>query len=125
MTDASKRLVTNWMDYLTMALGFWLFLSPGVLAFNETKAAAWAAFLIGVAVIAISVAVRSKFRVWEEWLAIALGAATVVLPWIVGFAADRKATWNLVACGLAVVALAALRLYTEKLVVTPAPVKAA
>jgi hypothetical protein len=47
--------VTEWEDWGNLILGLWLFISPWVLGFSGTIAAAWDGWIVGILVAAISI----------------------------------------------------------------------
>ena len=54
-------------------------------------------------------------RKWEDWLTIALGAVTVISPWLTGQTEPALLVWSAVITGLLVIAFAALQLVTLQL----------
>lgn len=98
----------RWQNWVMLALGLWLFLSPWILGYAEEPAgAAWNAYLLGAATVLFSIAglYTAKFR--EELAGIAFGVWLVVSPWAMGFTAFTPAMYNAVIVGvlLAIVSL--------------------
>jgi hypothetical protein len=112
----------RWRDWVMLALGAWLFLSPWSLGFTlgapegaEMAAgfttAAWNAWIVGVVIAALALWAALKFAEWHDLTNGVLGVWLVVSPWILGFPALTAAVWNHVVVGLLVVALAAWELW--------------
>jgi hypothetical protein len=94
----------QWEDWCDWGLGIWLILSPWVLHFWPDSTATRNAVVVGAIVIFAEVVTLSVFRVWEEWINVALGAWLVVSPWVLGF--GGVAQTNAVIVGLIIAALA-------------------
>jgi hypothetical protein len=112
----------RWRDWVMLALGAWLFLSPWILGFTVAPAegeavasgfaaAAWNAWILGVVIAALAIWAALKFAEWHDWANGVLGVWLVVAPWILGFAAQTAALWNHVVVGLLIIALAAWELW--------------
>lgn len=101
-------------DWINVILGGCLFASPWVLNFAEASAAAWNAWVVGIAVAGLAVAALAAFAEWEEWLAGALGVWLVVAPWVIGFAANSAALWTHVVIGVLVLAVAAWAIWETR-----------
>ena len=121
---ASNVRSDRWRDWVMLALGAWLFLSPWILGFTVGvpvegaeaaaagfTAAAWNAWILGVVIAALALWAALKFAEWHDWANGVLGVWLVVSPWILGFAALTTAVWNHVVVGLLIVALAARELW--------------
>src|SRR5690349_11098656 len=89
----------RWEDWCDWALGIWLLLSPWVLLFEQDTAATRNAVAVGFLVIAAEALTLSHFRVWEEWINVALGAWLVVSPWVLGISSE-SAKVNFATVGL-------------------------
>lgn len=97
----------RWQDWLNLLLGAWLFISPWAMGYAESMPrAAWSAYVTGAAIVLFAAVAVYMPRLWEEALNIALGAWTVISPWVLGFASSRDVTTNTVAVGIAVTVLA-------------------
>ena len=95
----------QWEDWCNWLLGIWLCISPWALRFDLEPTATRTAVISGILIILAEVVSLSVFRVWEEWIAVILGAWLVTCPWIVGISSP-VARINLVTVGLLVMALA-------------------
>jgi hypothetical protein len=112
----------RWRDWGILALAVWLFLSPWILGFTGAGptaaagfgAAAWNAWILGIAIGALALWAALRFAEWHHWANGALGVWLVIAPWILGFAAVAAALWNHVIVGLLVVALAAWELWVVR-----------
>ena len=97
----------RWQDWLNLAIGAWLFVSPWAIGFAGSEtAAAWNAWIMGVAIIAFSAIAVSMPRAWEEAINILLGVWMVVSSWVLGVAVKAIET-NAVIVGLLVILFAA------------------
>ncbi len=94
----------QWEDWCDWALGIWLVLSPWALRFEFEPTATRNAVIVGALVIFAEVVTLSVFRVWEEWINVALGAWLVISPWVLGVGGVAQA--NFVVVGAIIAALA-------------------
>lgn len=108
MPIGTRGVVSYWQDWVNLALGAWLFVSPWVLGYAGHAAPAWNSWILGIVVVAVAAAALIRFAVWEEWLNAICGLWLLVAPWVMGFAgADAAAAlWNHVLMGLAIGILA-------------------
>ena len=96
----------RWQDWVTLAAGIWLLVSPIVIGYAGSGPATWNAVLLGIAIIVLSIIELGAPIAWEEWLMVAGGVWLVVSPWLLGFASQTAAAWNTGAVGVAVGVLA-------------------
>ena len=86
---------SRWQDWTNLVLGVWLFLSPWLLGFAGSAAAAWNAWLLGAVVVVFALwalaAPRSRGAQW--WLVIS-AAWVFIAPWVLGFAGVSAGAWN-------------------------------
>lgn len=94
----------QWEDWCDWGLGIWLLLSPWVLGFAFDTPATRNAVIVGALVIVAEVVTLSVFRVWEEWINVALGAWLAISPWVLGIGGAAQA--NFVVVGAIIAALA-------------------
>ena len=106
-TEERAHAHGSWQDTLNLALGAWIFFSPGVLHFQSSHSETWVAVGLGLTLFAVAGAALVHAHMWKQWALIAVGGALIAAPWAFGFAAIQAPTWNSVACG-AVVILCAL-----------------
>ena len=97
----------RWQDWLNLAIGAWLFISPWVIGFaGAAPAASWNAWILGVAIVVFSGLAVSVPQAWEEIINIVLGIWMVISSWVLGVA-SRAAETNAVIVGLLVILFAA------------------
>jgi hypothetical protein len=94
-------------DWVNLACGALLFISPWVLGFSGEMAAARTAWVGGAVIAVMAVAALMQFAEWEDWVALIAGVLMIIAPWVLGFAAMYYAAWAFVVLGL-VVALASI-----------------
>lgn len=103
------KLNERWRDWLLLAFGVWLILSPFVLGYAGQGAgmAMWNPIIIGIAVIIFAGAVLMRPQQWEEWINMVLGVWLILSPFILGFANIQPALWNHLIFGILIVGGAA------------------
>ena len=106
MAKFTEKLTTEWQDVANLVLGIWLAASPWVLAFTSQQVATRHAVVVGLVVAVAAAGALYAFRVWEEWLNVALAAWLVISPWILEFSTQQVPTWNQITVGVLVGALA-------------------
>lgn len=47
--------LAQWEDWVNLALGIWLFISPWIFGYTSMQAVAWNSYIVGVVVAAISI----------------------------------------------------------------------
>ena len=110
---SALSLPRHWEDWVTLVLGIWLCASPWVLpGSDQGMAAVQNAFLVGALLIITEIVTLWAFRLWEEWINVALGAWLIVSPWILGIAATVTVA-NLTIVGVVVLALALYEMWEE------------
>ena len=75
----------RWQDWVQLALGAWLFVSPWVLGYTKIAGAAANAYLIGAALVVFAIIALYAPKVWEEWISLVLGLWLIISPWFMGF----------------------------------------
>ncbi len=96
----------NRLEWANLVLGAWLFLSPWILGFSGTSAAAWSAWVLGALVVILSGLSISDQQRWEDWGNAAVGVIGFLAPWLFGFLGTSVAAWNFWIISLAVVIIA-------------------
>lgn len=110
--SAMERAVTvgtkRWQDWLLVAFGAWLVISPFILAYNSTTdVAAWNSYILGVAVAAFAIGALAVPRIWEEWVNLVLGIWLIVSPYLLQYSdVDPVATRNHLIVGFLIAASA-------------------
>ncbi len=94
-------------DIFNLACGALLLLSPWAIGFTSDMRAAWSAWAGGVVIAAMAVAALSQFAVWEDWVALIVGAAVALSPWVLQFATINYAAVAFAVLGV-VVALSSI-----------------
>jgi hypothetical protein len=95
----------QWEDWCDWALGVWLLLSPWILLFQKDDVATRNAVVIGFLIVLTEAVTLSVFRLWEEWINVALGVWLVISPWVLNVTSPA-ATANFVIVGAIIAALA-------------------
>ncbi len=97
---------SRWQDWVSVALGLWLFFSPWLLGVSDVEAAARSGWILGALIVAVALwALASPQSTYSEWCNSVLGLAALVAPWVVGFADLGGPAWSFVASGLIVMIL--------------------
>ncbi len=113
MTDtpeSAPRVRAAWEDVAVLIVGGWLTFSPPTLGINMAVMDTSTTVITGLALIVLGGGSMRSNALWLKWAVIVTGAALAIAPWVLGFAM-KTAIINATACGIAVVALAALRVY--------------
>jgi hypothetical protein len=100
----------QWEDWCDWVLGIWLLLSPWILLFEKDSVATRNAVIVGLLIVLTEAVTLSIFRVWEEWVNVALGAWLAISPWALPVT-DSSARTNFVIVGLLVAGLALLEVW--------------
>jgi SPW repeat len=108
----------RWEDWCDWALGIWLLLSPWILLFEKDAVATRNAVIIGLLIVLTEAVTLSIFRVWEEWINVALGAWLVISPWVLPVT-DSLARTDFVIVGLLVAGLALFEVWEVSRLPTP------
>jgi hypothetical protein len=120
-TRGNLVLANRWQDWVNLLLGAWLFISPWVLGFASTAAAAGTtthpraavnAWIFGVIVMVLSIAALARTQPWEEWLNLLAGIWLFISPWVLGYSGNTTALWNALIVGALVFILASWDLST-------------
>ena len=97
----------KWEDWLGVALGVWLLLSPWMFGYAEQSAAAMNALFLGTTLVVLELLNLGLHDDIEEWWDIAAGVWLVVSPFMLGFAQVGAAVINAVGIGLLTIVFAA------------------
>jgi uncharacterized membrane protein HdeD (DUF308 family) len=97
----------NVQDWISLVCGVLLFVSPWALDFAGDLIAARTAWVGGIVIAVMAIAVLVRFAEWEEWVTLVVGLAVAASPWVLGFAALHHALVVCVVLGL-IVALASV-----------------
>jgi len=103
----------TWEDWVGMALGVLIGLSPWLAEQQDSQVVMWNAVIVGALVIALSALELTGLRRWEEVSEIACGLWLIASPFTFGYAeAGALMYWHFV-FGAVVVLLAALELWQD------------
>jgi len=69
----SGMTTRRWQDWLNLALGAWLFLSPWLMQYGDFTGAAWNAHLLGLAIMVFAAWALYKPSPWQEVVSMAFG----------------------------------------------------
>jgi hypothetical protein len=111
MQDIAHPNKESVLNIVNVIVGVCLALSPWVLGYMHTAAAAWNAWAVGVAVALIAIGALVALAEWEEWANLVLGLWMIVSPWVLGFAAVAEANYVAVLAGLIIATLAGVELW--------------
>ena len=100
-------LKTRWQDWVELALGAWLLVSPWVLGFQGTEIAMWNAVILGGVIAVYAMFELGIPKAWEEWISMLLGAWLVVSPFALKFSAQHFASWDTIIVGVLTAVFAA------------------
>ncbi len=107
---ASKR----WQDYVTMAIGVLLFISPFVFGETSQSPAAPAAYVLGVLLVLAGIIAALNTEPRRSFIVNAPGIVSVlafIAPWVLGFAGVSGIAWTAWVAAVATVLVgASLRL---------------
>jgi hypothetical protein len=113
ISRTALSLPRHWEDWVNLVLGIWLCTSPWVLpGSDEGMTAIQNTFLTGFLLIVIETVALTAFRIWEEWISVAIGAWLIASPWVLGITA-AVAVANLSIVGVVVLALALYEMWEE------------
>ncbi len=110
MKIAAFSLPKGWQEWITLAIGLWLFASPFTLEVDDPGAAE-NFLLVGGLVIIFELITFYTLRVWEEWINIVLGAWLLVWSFAMsGFAAVA----NAMTCGGLLLAVSLYEMWEDR-----------
>ncbi len=98
-------MTTRWQDWAELILGIWLFISPWLLNYSNVSAAATNAYVLGIAIVILSLIELYTWERWEEWVNLVFGIWLIISPWVLGFNVVGRATQNMVVLGILMIIL--------------------
>lgn len=110
-TNVTRGSEERAFDIVNLIVGVALALTPWVLGYTATMAAAWNAWVVGAIIALVAIGALVAFAEWEEWVNLVLGLWAIVSPWLLGFSAVTGAVWAHVIAGIIVAVLAGLELW--------------
>ena len=96
----------RWQDWVNMALGLWLLVSPFFGFGGIHSAAAMNAYVFGVIIVLLSASALFFSQIWEEWINMAIGIWLFASPFVLGFNAMHSVTVNQMDVGAALFGIA-------------------
>ncbi len=102
----------RWQDYVTMATGVLLFISPFVFGETSASVAAGSAYVLGILLFLagiLAAAMREARGV--ELVPAIVGVVTFVSPWVLGFAGVTAIAWTAWILGIVAVLAAGSLLF--------------
>jgi hypothetical protein len=113
MSRFASKIAAQWPDAVNLVLGVWLIVSPWILAYAAEQIPSRNAIVAGVVVAVAAAAALFAFRLWEEWVNVALATWLIASPGVLEFSTHQAAMWNQVIVGLLVAILAIRAASTE------------
>jgi SPW repeat len=104
-TDMFKAL--QWEDWVGIALGAWMLVSPWIVGFSGHDAATINALVMGSILVLEELLELQVHEKVEEWIDLVAGVWLIVSPFALGFASLTAATVNTMAVGVLTVLFAA------------------
>jgi hypothetical protein len=98
----------KWEDWLGIALGAWLVVSPWALGYSDQSAATMNALVMGTVLVLEELFELGVHETVEEWIDLVAGLWLMLSPVALGFAPHAVASWNALAVGLLTIVFAAL-----------------
>jgi hypothetical protein len=101
----------RWADWVNMAFGLLLAVSPWLLQFTGLEGATLNAVIIGGLVCALSALALTLRDRWEAYISGLLGFWAMLSPWLIGFTAYDIAMLAHIGLGALVVVVAAIEVW--------------
>jgi hypothetical protein len=92
-------------DWISVALGVWLVVSPWALGFSDNGAATWNALFFGLGIVALEFADVYFPDPWPERVSVFIGLWVAISPMVLGFTDVTAAMVSTVITGVLVVVL--------------------
>ena len=97
----------QWEDWVGIALGAWMLISPWVVGYSDHDAATINALVMGTILVLEELLELGVHETAEEWIDLVAGLWLMVSPIVLGFASLTLASVNAIAVGLLTVLFAA------------------
>jgi uncharacterized membrane protein HdeD (DUF308 family) len=97
--ESSWRAGKSIQDWINLVCGALLFISPWALGFAGDMMAARTAWVGGIVIGVMAILALVQFSEWEDWIALIVGAAVVIAPWVLGFSMVHAAMASCVVLG--------------------------
>ena len=100
------------IDFIKLALGVFLILTPWVFGFTSASVTSGNAWISGAVISLASIAAIVELADWEEWTSLASGLWVAISPWALGFHVTVPSAMRVfVVVGIVVALLAAVELW--------------
>ena len=96
----------RWQEWVNIALGIWLFVSPFFGFGHMSSAAAINAYFFGTVIVLLSASALFFSQIWEEWINMAIGVWLFVAPFVLGFSDMHAVKLNQMDVGVALFGIA-------------------
>ena len=97
----------KWEDWLGIALGAWLLVSPWALGYSDQSAATMNALVLGTILVLEELFELGVHETVEEWIDLVAGLWLMISPVALGFTSQAVASWNALLVGLLTIVFAA------------------
>jgi hypothetical protein len=97
----------QWEDWVGIAIGAWMVVSPWVVGFSDHQAATMNALIMVTILVLEEMLELGAHEVAEEWIDIVAGLWLIVSPAVLGFGSLLPASLSTMAAGLLTVLFAA------------------
>lgn len=97
----------QWEDWVGIALGAWMLVSPWVLGFSDHSVATFNALIMGTILVLEELLELGVHETSEEWIDLVAGLWLMVSPSVLGFSSLTLASVNTITVGLLTVLFAA------------------
>ena len=98
----------KWEDWVGVAIGAWMLISPWVVGFSDHQAATMNALVMGTILVLEEMLELGVHETAEEWIDLVAGLWLIMSPAALGFGSLMSASASTIAAGLLTVLFAAL-----------------
>lgn len=98
----------KWEDWVGVAIGAWMLISPWVVGFSDHQAATMNALVMGTILVLEEMLELGVHETAEEWIDLVAGLWLIMSPAALGFGSLMSALASTIAAGLLTVLFAAL-----------------
>jgi hypothetical protein len=106
MSGIPEKLTARWQHAVNFLLGICVAFSPWALGYDDQTAAAWNAFVTGLAIALVAASTLVAYHEWEGGITAVLAAWLIVSPYLLGFGTSQAASWTHFVVGVLVAVLA-------------------
>ncbi len=90
----------QWEDWVGVAIGVWMLVSPWVLGFSDHQAAVMNALVMGTILVLEEMLELGVHEAVEEWIDVVAGLWLIVSPAVLGFGSLMPASLSTIAAGV-------------------------